>query len=107
MEGAVWDEDDLVRGLLFLLMMMLEMQSKWGAANLEMMMRSVSSSSLNSDVLRDALGISTQQLPPYIYQMRVLGYPPGHLENAKQSTSGLTMFDKHGQGEMISLKFIP
>lgn len=56
---------------------------------------------LNSDVLREALGISTQQLPPYIYQMRILGYPPGHLENAKQSTSGLTMFDKHGQGEVL------
>jgi hypothetical protein len=49
-----------------------------------------------SDGLRSALGLTQKQLPPYIYQMRRLGYPPGHLENARQQTSGLSMFGKYG-----------
>ena len=53
----------------------------------------------NSDGLREALGLRDDQLPPYIYQMRVLGYPPGWLEEARMATSGLALFDKHGQGE--------
>ena len=31
-------------------------------------------------------------LPPYIYQMRMLGYPPGYLEEAKVKRSGLSMY---------------
>jgi zinc finger CCHC domain-containing protein 8 len=54
---------------------------------------------LFSDNLRAALGIAHNQLPPYIYQMRHLGYPPGHLEDARQQTSGLSMFGKHGLGK--------
>jgi len=54
--------------------------------------------SMHSDNLRAALGIKLNQLPPYIYQMRVFGYPPGHLESARQETSGLAMFGKHGLG---------
>lgn len=35
-------------------------------------------------------------LPPWIYQMRVLGYPPGWLEEAKVFYSNLDMFDAEG-----------
>lgn len=52
----------------------------------------------HSQELRDAIGISPEQLPPYIYQMRRIGYPPGHLEDAKAQKSGLSMFDKDGKG---------
>ena len=57
--------------------------------------------SVHSDDLRAALGIKPNQLPPYIYQMRVFGYPPGHLENARQEMSGLAMFGKHGLGVLL------
>ncbi|KAK3084758.1 hypothetical protein FSP39_018388 [Pinctada imbricata] len=50
-----------------------------------------------SEDLRQALGITAQELPLYIYRMRVCGYPPGWLEEAKVSTSGISMFDKHGK----------
>ena len=56
---------------------------------------------LCSDMLREALGVKPNHLPPYIYQMRVCGYPPGHLENARQEMSGLAMFGKHGQGVLL------
>jgi len=59
---------------------------------------------VHSDNLRAALGIKSNQLPPYIYQMRVFGYPPGHLENARQETSGLAMFGKHGLGVLLKWK---
>ena len=45
------------------------------------------------------MGINANQLPPYIYQMRVLGYPPGHLEQMNEEVSaGFKMFDTHGKG---------
>ncbi|CAG9864207.1 unnamed protein product [Phyllotreta striolata] len=47
--------------------------------------------------LREALGIDKNQLPPYIYQMRMLGYPPGWLEEAKFVYSNLAMFDPDGK----------
>lgn len=43
--------------------------------------------------LRNALGLRSKELPMHIYRMRMLGYPPGWLENAKVSGSGLTLFD--------------
>lgn len=43
--------------------------------------------------LRNALGLRSKELPTHIYRMRMLGYPPGWLEQAKVSGSGLTMFD--------------
>ena len=55
-----------------------------------------------SDGLHAALGLKPNHLPPYIYQMRMLGYPPGHLENARQETSGLAMFGKHGRGVLLA-----
>lgn len=45
----------------------------------------------DSKELRAALGMGKDDLPPYIYQMRMLGYPPGHLEAAKIAGSGLNM----------------
>ncbi|XP_074641624.1 zinc finger CCHC domain-containing protein 8-like [Tubulanus polymorphus] len=50
-----------------------------------------------SDDLRKALCLREDELPPYIYQMRVYGYPPGHLQAAEISHSSFTMFDKHGR----------
>lgn len=55
-----------------------------------------------SDALREALGLKPHQLPIHIYRMRVLGYPPGWMEEAK-SDPGLSMFDKDGIGKCIIL----
>ncbi|XP_022096341.1 zinc finger CCHC domain-containing protein 8-like isoform X2 [Acanthaster planci] len=46
-----------------------------------------------SDDLREALGLDRQQIPPYIFQMRLLGYPPGYLKQAEVMKSGLTVYD--------------
>ncbi len=49
-----------------------------------------------SSALREALGINEKELPPYIYKMRSLGYPPGYL---KSNESGLIMYGKEGEIE--------
>ena len=41
---------------------------------------------LISKELREALGISSTELPPYIMQMRDYGYPPGHYYDAYKSS---------------------
>uniref|UniRef100_A0A8C5LT16 Zinc finger CCHC domain-containing protein 8 n=1 Tax=Leptobrachium leishanense TaxID=445787 RepID=A0A8C5LT16_9ANUR len=46
-----------------------------------------------SDDLREALGMSSTCLPPFIYQMRRLGYPPGWLMEAMLENSGLSLYD--------------
>lgn len=46
--------------------------------------------------LREALGLRKRDLPAHIYGMRVLGYPPGWLEQAKVYHSGITLFDAKG-----------
>lgn len=46
-----------------------------------------------SQPLRQALGLRDQELPLYVYRMRMLGYPPGWLEDAKVTTSGMELFD--------------
>lgn len=46
-----------------------------------------------SDELKQALGLKKRELPMYIYKMRVYGYPPGWLEDAKVSHSGLSLFN--------------
>nr|5LXR_B Chain B, Zinc finger CCHC domain-containing protein 8 [Homo sapiens]5LXY_C Chain C, Zinc finger CCHC domain-containing protein 8 [Homo sapiens]5LXY_D Chain D, Zinc finger CCHC domain-containing protein 8 [Homo sapiens]5LXY_F Chain F, Zinc finger CCHC domain-containing protein 8 [Homo sapiens]5LXY_H Chain H, Zinc finger CCHC domain-containing protein 8 [Homo sapiens]5LXY_J Chain J, Zinc finger CCHC domain-containing protein 8 [Homo sapiens]5LXY_L Chain L, Zinc finger CCHC domain-containing len=33
-----------------------------------------------SEELQDALGVTDKSLPPFIYRMRQLGYPPGWLK---------------------------
>lgn len=46
-----------------------------------------------SENLREALGLRKRELPLYIYKMRLYGYPPGWLEEAKVTRSGLTLFN--------------
>uniref|UniRef100_A0A182FB10 PSP proline-rich domain-containing protein n=2 Tax=Anopheles albimanus TaxID=7167 RepID=A0A182FB10_ANOAL len=50
-----------------------------------------------SDHLREALGLGSRDLPFHIYRMRILGYPPGWLEEAKITYSGLQLFDSQGE----------
>jgi zinc finger CCHC domain-containing protein 8 len=50
-----------------------------------------------SDELRQALGINKNQLPPFIYVMRELGYPPGWLIDAEVKQSGLSVLDGEKQ----------
>lgn len=45
-----------------------------------------------SDDLREAMGVRKRELPLFIYRMRMYGYPPGWLEDAKVSHSGLSLF---------------
>lgn len=49
--------------------------------------------------LRRALGLNENQLPRHIYNMHLLGYPPGWLEEAKVVHSGITLFDGKGNGK--------
>ncbi|XP_069038050.1 zinc finger CCHC domain-containing protein 8 [Lepisosteus oculatus] len=46
-----------------------------------------------SEELQDALGIEENTLPPFVYRMRQLGYPPGWLKEAEMENSGLTLYD--------------
>ncbi|XP_032085164.1 zinc finger CCHC domain-containing protein 8 isoform X2 [Thamnophis elegans] len=46
-----------------------------------------------SEELQDALGFTEKTLPPFIYRMRQLGYPPGWLKEAEMEKSGLTLYD--------------
>ncbi|NXS63421.1 ZCHC8 protein, partial [Brachypteracias leptosomus] len=50
-----------------------------------------------SGELQDALGVTEKSLPPFIYRMRQLGYPPGWLKEAEMEHSGLALYD--GKGE--------
>ncbi|RUS83321.1 hypothetical protein EGW08_008943 [Elysia chlorotica] len=55
-----------------------------------------------SHSLQEALGLSQDQLPQHVYKMRLYGYPPGWLAQAKQVQSGVTIFDKHGRVALIT-----
>lgn len=50
-----------------------------------------------SPTLREALGLKWYQLPNYVYHMRVLGYPPGWLQEAIVESSGLNVYDSVGE----------
>ncbi|XP_043673637.1 zinc finger CCHC domain-containing protein 8 homolog [Vespula pensylvanica] len=50
--------------------------------------------------LRVALGLKDYELPMHIYRMRVLGYPPGWLEEARLEHSGLSLFNSDGIAEL-------
>lgn len=50
-----------------------------------------------SDNLRLALGMDDHDLPPFIYRMRILGYPPGWLPG--DHNSGIVMYGKEGREE--------
>ncbi|KAI5091378.1 zinc finger CCHC domain-containing protein 8 [Silurus meridionalis] len=52
-----------------------------------------------SKELLDALGIATNMLPPFIYRMRELGYPPGWLKEAETENSGLMLYDGKTSGD--------
>ncbi|XP_022522576.2 zinc finger CCHC domain-containing protein 8 [Astyanax mexicanus] len=52
-----------------------------------------------SQELLDALGVVTNTLPPFIYRMRELGYPPGWLKEAEMENSGLTLYDGTTSGD--------
>ncbi|KYN07477.1 Zinc finger CCHC domain-containing protein 8 like protein [Cyphomyrmex costatus] len=52
-----------------------------------------------SHKLRKALGLKDNQLPRHIYRMRLLGYPPGWLEEARLQHSGLSLFNSDGIAE--------
>lgn len=49
--------------------------------------------------LRDALGLKNDELPKHIYRMRMLGYPPGWLEEARLQHSGISLFNSEGVAE--------
>lgn len=51
---------------------------------------------LYSDELLTALGVDGNTLPPLIYRMRQLGYPPGWLKEAEMENSGLALYDGNG-----------
>ncbi|XP_037536310.1 zinc finger CCHC domain-containing protein 8 isoform X2 [Nematolebias whitei] len=46
-----------------------------------------------SEELLAALGVKGNTLPPLIYRMRQLGYPPGWLKDAEMENSGLFLYD--------------
>nr|XP_020458042.1 zinc finger CCHC domain-containing protein 8 [Monopterus albus] len=46
-----------------------------------------------SEELLTALGLDGSTLPPLIYRMRMLGYPPGWLKEAEMENSGLTLYE--------------
>ncbi|XP_055837496.1 zinc finger CCHC domain-containing protein 8 homolog [Episyrphus balteatus] len=50
-----------------------------------------------SKQLREALGIRNGELPFFFYRMRLLGYPPGWLEDARVAHSGISLFDSEGR----------
>lgn len=50
--------------------------------------------------LRSALGLRENELPLHIYKMRLFGYPPGWLEEAKVQNSGLSMFVNPGKRQL-------
>ncbi|XP_039252952.2 zinc finger CCHC domain-containing protein 8-like isoform X1 [Styela clava] len=58
--------------------------------------------------LQEALGITEVDIPPYIYQMRRLGYPPGHLQYARTKKSELTLYDNNSSnGENKENQYVP
>lgn len=46
-----------------------------------------------SQRLRRALGLRNNELPFFFYRMRILGYPPGWLEDSKVEHSGIKLFN--------------
>uniref|UniRef100_A0A182MHG9 PSP proline-rich domain-containing protein n=1 Tax=Anopheles culicifacies TaxID=139723 RepID=A0A182MHG9_9DIPT len=46
--------------------------------------------------LRNALGLGPRDIPLHVYKMRVFGYPPGWMEDARITHSGLQLFGSNG-----------
>ncbi|XP_008334016.1 zinc finger CCHC domain-containing protein 8 isoform X2 [Cynoglossus semilaevis] len=51
-----------------------------------------------SEELLSALGVDSNSLPPVVYRMRLLGYPPGWLKEAEMENSGLMLYDDSNDG---------
>lgn len=47
-----------------------------------------------SNHLRSAMDIRRNELPDYIYKMRIHGYPPGYLQQAEDSASFMKYFGR-------------
>lgn len=60
---------------------------------------------IRSKELSDALGVVANTLPPFIYRMRELGYPPGWLKEAEMENSGLMLYD--GKSKLFVFFFLP
>jgi len=52
---------------------------------------------LPSKRLSEALGLRRDHLPPYIYKLREMGYPPGWLKHAEISQSGMALYLEEGR----------
>ncbi|KAG8187551.1 hypothetical protein JTE90_008437 [Oedothorax gibbosus] len=50
-----------------------------------------------SSELREALSLKNDQLPKHIYTMRIIGYPPGWMDDALFETSGISLYDGEGK----------
>lgn len=50
-----------------------------------------------SDTLRRAIGIRKYDIPPHVYKMRVMGYPPGWLEEARVCHYNIAVFGSDGK----------
>ena len=55
-----------------------------------------------SDDLRQMIGLKKDQLPPWIYNMRKMGYPPGWLNEALVRESGVAV-QEEGEVNEISI----
>lgn len=55
-----------------------------------------------SSRLQKALGLKSKDLPVHVFRMRKLGYPPGWLEEAKVSHSGINLFGSDGTAVLES-----
>uniref|UniRef100_A0A669PTJ8 Zinc finger CCHC domain-containing protein 8 n=1 Tax=Phasianus colchicus TaxID=9054 RepID=A0A669PTJ8_PHACC len=60
-----------------------------------------------SGELQDALGVTAKSLPPFIYRMRQLGYPPGWLKEAEMEHSGLALYDGKDDNETEDEGYLP
>ena len=47
-----------------------------------------------SDGLKNALGLRPWDLPPWIYEMRILGYPPGYFQKLVNPAAKLVIYNE-------------
>lgn len=55
-----------------------------------------------SDELREALGLRENEIPLHVYKMRLFGYPPAWIEEAKIQSSGLSLFVEKDKKQLES-----
>ena len=51
-----------------------------------------------SKSLRAALGLEDYQVSEMVYRMRLIGYPPGWLIEAREHTGEIALFGGNGEG---------